>query len=240
MNSRFIRNIIFLLLFLIPCFSGISIYASDFSPVDSSRVVVRQTDPKFVESYKTQKDFNYLQPPLETNFLRQLFDYLKNRFGGWEKFSAVIPWIFKLLMGGLVVFILIIVIIKTRFYKVFYSDKEIETPDFALSNSEDLTSDPDEAIRLQIAQKQYRIAVRLLYLKVIYLLRRKECIRFSKERTNVDYWRDLTNDDLKSGFYAITSIYNHVWYGDIEIAEDQFLRFEKSFQCFYTTVDVQE
>src|ERR1035437_5178094 len=202
MNRRFNRFIIFLLLFLIPGFSGIRIFASDFSSVDSSHVVVRQTDPKFVESYKTQKDFNYTQPPLETNFLKQLFDYLKNRFGGFKEFS-VLQLIVKLLMGGLLVFILIIVIIKTRFYKVFYSDKEIETPDFAISNFEDQTLDPDEAILLQIAQRQYRIAIRLLYLNVINLLRRKEYIRFSKERTNFDYWRDLTNDDLKSGFYVI-------------------------------------
>lgn len=240
MNRRFIRCIIFLFLFVIPGFSGITIFASDFSVVDSSQVVIRQTDPKFVDSYKYQKEFNYTQPPLETNFLKQLFEYLKNRFGSWKEFSAVIPWIFKLLMGILVVFFLFIVITKTQLYKVFYSDKEIKTPDFTFSTNDDQNIDFDEAIRLQMAQQQYRLVIRLLYLKVINLLRLKEYIHFSKEKTNVDYWRDLTNDDLKSRFYTITSIYNHVWYGDVEIAEDQFLKFEKSFQSFYTAVDVQE
>ena len=88
--------------------------------------------------------------------------------------------------------------------------------------------------------RQYRLAIRLLYLKVINQLRIKEIIHYSKEKTNIDYLRDLTNEDLKSRFYAITTIYNHVWYGDIEIDEDQYERFEKSFQSFYTTVDVNE
>lgn len=238
MNSRFIRSGIFLFLIVILVFSGITIFASDFSAVDSSQMVVRQQDPNFVDSYKTQKEFNYTQPLLETNFLKQLIEYLKNRFGSWEEFSAVIPWIFKFLMGGLVILFLFILITKTQLYKLFYSDGEIENPNFAISTNDDPNIDFDEEIRIQTEQQQYRLAIRLHYLKVIFLLRMKDYIHFSKEKTNVDYWRDLTNADIKSRFFTITSIYNYVWYGDVEIAEEQFLRFQMSFQTFYTAIDV--
>jgi hypothetical protein len=75
---------------------------------------------------------------------------------------------------------------------------------------------------------------------VINALRLKGYIHFSKEKTNVDYMLDLTNDDLKSGFYSITSIYNHVWYGELEIAENQFLRFEADFQSYYTAITIEK
>lgn len=239
MSNQLIRPIIVILLFVIPGFSGITLFASDFSAVDSSQVIVRHPDSKFVDSYRLQKEFIYTQPPLETNFIKQLIEYLKNRFKGLEQFSDVILLIFKILLWGMVIFFLFIVITKTRLYKLFYSDKEIDTPDFAFSNPDDQIIDFDEAIRLQIIQQQYRLAIRLLYLKVISMLRSKEYIHFSKEKTNFDYLRDLTNTDLKSRFFAITSIYNHVWYGDVEIAEDQFMRFEKSFQSLYAAIDVQ-
>lgn len=239
MNSRFIRYI-FLLILVIPGFSGITLFASDISAVDSSHVVVRQPDPKLIDSYRTQKEFIYTQAPVDTSFLRQLWEYIKKRFKFLWDFSEAMPLIFKILMGGLVIFLLIIAITKTRLYKIFYSDKEIESPGYEFANTVDPSFDFDEAIRLQMSQQQYRIAIRLLYLKVINQLRVKEYIHFSKEKTNVDYLRDLTNEDFKTQFYAITTIYNHVWYGDVEIAEDQFLRFEKSFQSFYTAIDVQK
>jgi len=238
MNNQFIRPVIFLFLIVILVFSGITIFASDFSSVDSSQVLVRQQVPNFVDSYKNQKEFNYAQPPLETNFLEQFFEYLKNKFGSWEEFSSVIPWIFKFLMGGLFILCLIILITKTQLYKLFYSSNEIENLNFTNSTNDDQNIDFDEEIRIQTEQQQYRLAIRLHYLKVIFMLRMKDYIHFSKEKTNVDYWRDLTNADIKSRFFTITSIYNYVWYGDVEIAEEQFLRFQKSFQTFYSAIDV--
>ena len=225
---------------VIPGFSGITLFASDNSAADSSHVVVRQPDSKFIESYRTQKEFIYTKPPVKINFLRQLWDYLIKRFKILWNVSEAMPLIYKILMGGLVVFLLFLAITKTHLYKVFYSDKEIESPGYEFANTVDPSFDFDEAIRLQMSQQQYRAAIRLLYLKVINQLRVKEYIRFSKEKTNVDYFRDLTDEDLKARFYVITTIYNHVWYGDVEIAEDQFLRFEKSFQSFYTAIDVQK
>jgi hypothetical protein len=123
---------------------------------------------------------------------------------------------------------------------LFYTDKAVENPDYSFSVDDDQTTDFDEAIRLQILQQNYRLAIRMLYLQVINQLRKKEYIHFSKEKTNVDYLSDLANEDLRSRFFSITSIYNHVWYGDVEIAEDQFLRFEKGFQSFYSLINVQE
>lgn len=234
-----IRPIIFILLFVIPVFPGITLFASISSAVDSSKVIVRQMDSKFIDSYKTQKEFIYSQPPLETNFIKQLIEYLKNRFKALEQFGDVIPLIFKMLLWGMVIFFLFIVITKTKLYKLFYTDKEFETPAFSFLATNDQSVDLDEEIRLQVEKQQYRLAIRLLYLKVINRLRSNGYIHFSKEKTNFDYLRDLTDTDLKSRFFTITSIYNHVWYGDVEIAEDQFLRFEKSFQSLYTAIDVQ-
>ena len=240
MSRRFIRNIRLIILLVIPVFSGITIFASDFSAVDSSHVVVRQPDSKFVDSYRSQKVFNYTLPPLETNFLQQLWAFLLKKYRILADISDAMPLIYKILMGGMILFFLFVIITKTRLYKIFYSDNEIESPEFNFSNTVDQSIDFDDAIRLQMELRQYRLAIRLLYLKVINELRIKEIIHYSKEKTNIDYLRDLTNEDLKSRFYAITTIYNHVWYGDIEIDEDQYERFEKSFQSFYTTVDVNE
>jgi hypothetical protein len=240
MNNQLVLKIFLFFFFVIPGFSGITFFASGQSSVDSTQVLVRQPDKSFIESYKSQKEFIYSIPPIETNIFKELMEYLWKKFKGWNLFFKSLPFLFKVLMWGSVLFLLFIIISKTRLYKVFYSDREIEAPDYNFSNTENQITDFDSAIRSQIEQRQYRMATRLHYLKVIGMLRNKEFIRYSNDKTNVDFLRDLTNENLKSGFSILTLIFNHVWYGELEITEDQFLRFEKSFHSFYSALDVQE
>ncbi|HET6559266.1 MAG TPA: DUF4129 domain-containing protein, partial [Prolixibacteraceae bacterium] len=155
-------------------------------------------------------------------------------------YSDVIPSLFKWLLWIMAILLLFVVITKTKLYKLFYTAKAIENPDVVFSNPDDQFIDFDEAIHSQLMQQQYRQAIRLLYLKLINLLRSKDYIQYSKEKTNRDYLTDLANSELKARFSTITSIYNYVWYGDAEIAQDQYLRFEKSFQSFYAAINEKE
>ena len=227
------------MLLVILDFSGITVFALPNPVADSLQVVVRQPDSHFIDAFRSQKEFNYTLPPLETNFLQRLWIYLEQHFSGWEEFLVAMPLIFKILLGGLTIFLLFIAITTTRIYKLFYSDPQIEAQEVDFYNMDSQPVDFDEAIRINVAQMQYRLALRLFYLKVIDKLRLKEYIHFSKGKTNIDYLLDLTNDDLKSGFHSITTIYNHVWYGELEISQEQYLRFETNFQSFYTTIDIE-
>ena len=239
--NRLLKYFFYLTVFFIPMHIGITLFASGLPNTPSSEVVVRQPDAKFIDSYRSDKEFTYLQPPpLETNFLKKFIDYLIKRFPGWKRYTKVLPVVFKVIIWILAIFLLYIVITKTKLYKLFYSGKEIDHPDVVFSSPEEQIIDFDEAIRLQLMQQQYRQAIRLLYIKLINLLRSKDYIHYSKEKTNVDYLYDLTNKELKSQFNTITSIYNYVWYGDVEIVEDQYLRFEKSFQSFYAAINEKE
>lgn len=239
--NRSLKYFLYLAVFFILIVFRISLFASGSPNATSSEVVVRQPDAKFIDTYRSDKAFAYLQPPpVETNFLQKFIDYLIKRFPGWKRYSKVLPVVFKVILWILVLFLLYIVITKTKLYKLFYTDKQIDHPDVVYASPDEQILDYDEAIRLQLMQQQYRQAIRLLYIKLINLLRSKDYIHYSKEKTNVDYLYDLTNNELKSQFNTITSIYNYVWYGDVEIVEDQYLRFEKSFQSFYAAINEKE
>ncbi|MEI6138643.1 MAG: hypothetical protein WCP85_05245 [Mariniphaga sp.] len=240
MNSSFSRHILHLLLLVIPVFSGVTLFASTQPLIDSSKVVVRQPGQKIIDSYRSQKEFIYAPAPLETNFIKQLWNYIIAKIEDLISFSKAIPFIFKLLIWGLVIFFVFIIITQSQLYQLFYSDKVIESPNYTISKSDEEIVDYDDAIRQFKARQQFRSAIRMYYLKVIKALLAQGYIQFSKEKTNFDYLHDLTNDEMKSQFSAITSIYNHVWYGDVEINEVQFLRLAQSFQSFYTTIDAQK
>jgi hypothetical protein len=240
MNSLKCLKIFLLLLTVIPVFPGITLFAAETVVVDSSKIDIRQPDQKFVESYRSQKAFVYSKPPVQIHFLKRLWSYLLEHYKSLENVTKALPWIIKGLLWLLLLFFVFIVITQTKVYKVFYSSKEIKSPISVHSLGIDPTTDFDSEIRLNVEQKQFRMAVRLLYLKVIQQLRDKNFIHYSKDKTNVDYLRELSNTDIKSEFYRVTRIYNHVWYGDVEIIEEQYLAFEKSFQSLYSTINVQE
>ncbi|MFA9389976.1 MAG: hypothetical protein ACERKD_09220 [Prolixibacteraceae bacterium] len=240
MSSHKLFKIILFTFFVIPVFSGITLFASNPLPADSTHITLRQPTGELMESYRSQADFSYTKPPVTTNFLQGLWTFLKEKFGSIEKITAALPWIVKVMLALLVLFFLYVVITQTKVYKIFYSGKEIESPEFQFLSKQNQSIDYNNEIRLQIDQQQFRLAVRLLYLKVIDQLRNKNFIQYSKDKTNLDYLFDLPNNDLKSNFFQVTRIYNHVWYGETEIAKEQFLSFEKSFQSIFSAIDVQE
>ena len=240
MSKCQLLKIVLLILLVIPGVTGKNFCAAAAVHPDVDSLEVRRPDSTFVSSYRSQATFKYSQPEVKNQFLQQFWTYLQKRFGSISKVISALPWILKVLLGMFILASLFIIVTQTKLYKVFYSGKEIETPEFRFSSVPDQLLDYDNEIRVQVNQKQFRIAIRLLYLKVIQQLREKDIIEYSKDKTNVDYLRDLPSPDLKSMFYRVTLIYNHVWYGETEIAEEQFLNFEKRFQSIFKTIDVQE
>ena len=132
MNSSFSRHILHLLLLVIPVFSGVTLFASTQPLIDSSKVVVRQPGQKIIDSYRSQKEFIYAPAPLETNFIKQLWNYIIAKIEDLISFSKAIPFIFKLLIWGMVIFFVFIIITQSQFYQLFYSDKVIESPNYTI------------------------------------------------------------------------------------------------------------
>jgi hypothetical protein len=239
MSSRLVLKILIIILVVIPGITGITTYASDRTPTDSLPLVVRVPDKEFVESYLQKKEFSYSNPPA-SNFLSQLIDRLWAKIKSWGIHPEKISFLVKIAMGVLVLFALFMLVTQTKIYRIFYTDKALESPDYQFSSADTGAVDYENEIRIQVEQGQYRVAIRLCYLKVIGMLRGKELIRYSNDRTNRDYLDDLTHVELKSAFYSLTMIFNHVWYGDTEITENQYRRFEKHFESFYKAIDETE
>ena len=241
MSSRLLLKIFLFVLLIIPGFSGITLFAHQGTDIDTTAVEVRGPGPDFVESYRSRKEFKYVMAPAQTNTLKQLWAYLQKHFKSLTRITELMPWGLKVLMWLLVLFFLFVVITQTKLYKIFYSgEEEVQPLHTILSSDYNHAIDFDSEITKLVEQQQYRLAIRLLYLKGIQQLREKEFIQYSKDKTNVDYLRDLNHTNFKSMFYRVTHIYNYVWYGDTDIAEDQFLRFEKSFQSLYSAINVQK
>lgn len=79
---------------------------------------------------------------------------------------------------------------------------------------------------------QFREAVRYRYLHALQLLEQGGLIVRAKDKTNMDYLRELGRTGFHQAFALITLQYEYVWYGRMPISEAQFGRMNAAFDDF--------
>lgn len=87
-------------------------------------------------------------------------------------------------------------------------------------------SDLDRFLREALAQGNYPLAVRLYYLQIIKNLSEKNAIRWSREKTNRDYLREMRGHPAAEQFREATRIYERVWYGNQSLSAGEFAALE--------------
>jgi hypothetical protein len=87
-------------------------------------------------------------------------------------------------------------------------------------------SDLDRFLREALAQGNYPLAVRLYYLQTIKNLSEKNAFKWSREKTNRDYLREMRSHSLAEQFREATRIYERVWYGNQSLSAAEFAALE--------------
>lgn len=93
-------------------------------------------------------------------------------------------------------------------------------------------SELDKAIRL----KNFRLALRIMYLETLKKLTDKNMIAWRPEKTNWDYVRELNDPQLKKPFTEITNAYDYAWYGEFAIDEPLFRMMQDKMNTFRKTM----
>ncbi|RXK86337.1 DUF4129 domain-containing protein [Filimonas effusa] len=87
----------------------------------------------------------------------------------------------------------------------------------------------NELLQKALKDQDYRLAVRILYLKTLRQLSDKGLIRFQPEYTNIDYLVQLRGGGNYDEFARITRHYEYVWYGRFEVSRDLYERISQDF-----------
>ena len=243
MNKAFLNILPVLLLLIFPAIAGNSLHAEKYTFADSSSVIIQSLDKEYFETLRKDDGFDYggEYSKVDPNTFRyRLAQFLRKTFEKTRNIFKVIPVLFQIAMWGLVVFFLIVLITKTKLNRLFYSNKGAREPEFDVQDIEENITDFDTAIQNETLRKQYRKAVRLLYLKIIHTLEQLELINYSKEKTNIDYMRELSDNKVRAGFSGLTGIYNNVWYGQFDINEKQYQQYELNFANFLTSINAKK
>lgn len=98
--------------------------------------------------------------------------------------------------------------------------------------------DFDEKVRKAKQDNDFRLAVRWLYLKQLFLLNEHGRIAWQPYKTNMDYANELSASSLKQAFRQLSKLYDYVWYGDYPLDENTFVKAESEFTQFEKQIHV--
>ena len=90
----------------------------------------------------------------------------------------------------------------------------------------------DQEVSSAITAKNYRLAVRLLYLRTLKELSDRQLIQYTNEKTNSDYLFQLSGTAYYKSFFRLTRNFEYTWYGKFELSQDSFVLMQHDFSSF--------
>jgi hypothetical protein len=201
-----------------------TIFAQDKLLYDSAAVETRAFKEAPFSAYKNDTDFQYENEVLQT-------PSIWDRFWAWvwRKYGEIMSteagrftmntlfWVIGI--GGVAFFVY--KVIRMNRLSLFAADQRVATA-YKVESEDIHAIQFDAAINEALQQGNYRLAIRLAYLQNLKLLADKELIDWRPNKTNTDYWRELTTTAQQASFKNITGVFEYAWYGSHDVAREDF------------------
>jgi len=203
------------------------------APDDQSPVRVRYPAPERLRNLQTNRDYQYGRdaPPPE-NPLARFWAWLLHKIGALmdtKAYQRVGQYVVLAAIAGLVIYLLM----KAEVLEfLFPKQAQANTLDYENRVENIHVIDFAPAIDEAVTQRNFRLAVRLLYLQMLKQLSDTDMIRYKPEKTNQQYIYELSNSPLQDGFERLTRQFERAWYGDFPVDEGRFRLLLQEFKEF--------
>jgi hypothetical protein len=114
---------------------------------------------------------------------------------------------------------------------MFFRSRSKPLPAVELDEAPDET-DLEKSLRQAMAKRDYRLAVRYLFLLTLNRLGEKGILQLSPDKTNYQYATELAGKPYASRFARLSLQYEYVWFGQFPIDEPQFITMQQQHQQF--------
>jgi hypothetical protein len=217
---------------------------------DSSNIPVRHFSGAALDKYRSQPEFQYQKTEISTSawtrFWRWFWHWLHSLFqikhAKGRPSVGFVYVILKILEYAFIIGAVCLIVFfafkmagidlsflfrrRSRAVPIPYTE--------SLENIHDINF--DDAIEEAINKHNYRLAVRLLYLKCLKQLSDASLIKWQPEKTNNSYLNELADTDQKAIFNSLTRRFEYVWYGEFPIDGQAFSRINLQFQEFKSKI----
>ncbi len=229
MKLTAIRTVIILFLLIIPATVD-SARSQQTMPVEN-KVELKKFDGSLLEVFRNDDNYQYVKPPERRKnwimmmwnvFFRWLVTVLGNEGFAWVVLA------FLALVGAIGLgFALFGIFGVQKTIPVYLPDRD--TLEYLVEKEHINQNNFHDQIERAVLEKNYKKAIRLLYLFTLKIFSDNKLIEWKPSKTNHDYLYELQKESVISGFSKLSSIFEFVWYGDFKAEHVHFEEMNREF-----------
>ncbi|GAB2597877.1 hypothetical protein GCM10027190_52440 [Spirosoma areae] len=221
---------------LVPFFAIPNAYSQSnkaITPDDRTPVRVRYPEPDHLHNLQTDHDYQYgNDAPPPDNPVGRFFRWLLGKISAFLS-SEAYQTIWQYVILGAIACLVIYLLMKAEVLGFLFPRKaESSSLDYENISENIHEIDFDAATEEAVGQRNFRLAVRLLYLKTLKRLSDAGQIDYKPDKTNRQYVSELANSPQQADFEALTRQFEFVWYGDFPVDDVQFSTIQHQFKQF--------
>jgi len=203
---------------------------------DRSRPTLRSPPTSRLDEYRNSRDYDYSRdtaPPESP--LDKLWAWLIEKMSDFFRGSSYNDfWQYVVLV--LIAAVALWLAWQSEFLGGMFGNAAKNTLDYESITENIHELDFTDLIQKAVEQRNYRLAVRLYYLKTLKQLTDKSLIEWQPTKTNRSYLFELTQSPLYTDFERITQQFEFVWYGEFPVSEQVFGELKEQYQAFLVKV----
>lgn len=209
-------------------------------PNDTTHIVTRLPLKSSIEKFSSDPEFQYkkdITPPTDwwSKFWQWVYRLFDRLFAGLN-YNNFWQYVFILIIAATATFVILKLLGINMTALFSRRSADVDLP-YETIHEDVRIMDFDKLIADAIESKNYRLAVRLFYLKTLKELNNRSLITWKPEKTNHNYITELSAVHLKEGFQQMTHQFEFVWYGEFDLAENDFNSIRHSYQSFHQQIN---
>lgn len=203
---------------------------------DTFTVELRIPSPNILDKYKNNKTFDYSPNPESAESLwDKIINWINRQLFGLQRSKAYSDTIDYLLYGLMIAALIIIIIglFKSEIRGFFYGAQKQQKIRFAEYEEDIHNINFDELIAQAVENKEYKIAIRYMFLKSLKILSDKNIINLQINKTNYDYNSEIKENQISELFSRAAFSFELAWYGNFPVKEEQYKSSANVFNNLY-------
>jgi hypothetical protein len=212
--------------------------------LDSSNIQAKHFDKNALQKFRKDPAFDYRdrEGAGELSWFEKAWMWLMDVLFGWLRnahldgtWAGFFLTLLKYLLYAAALALVIFVIVKAIGIDVtnLFGRKSRKMEMEYSESIEDINAiNFDDELEKALAQHNYRLAVRLLYLHSLKQLSDLQLIHWQIDKTNSAYVNELEDASQKQVFSVITRQFEYVWYGNFSIDKQAFVNISQLFKDF--------
>lgn len=194
---------------------------------------LRTPDIEFIQSFRDDPVFDYRERVQQSTFWEQVKNWMMKHLliSSSRKIGYVTIWTLKILAVVAVLFLLYM-LIRNGVNSPFRKKVKTFAPDELTIEVCKNEMTYRERLEHAVSAADYVLAVRLHYLYLLHLLDERNIVRWDIHKTNLSYYYEIRNENIRKQFGELSRVFDCVCYGEFPIDRELYQIVEKQFMDF--------